>query len=49
MEVLVHLPHNYTPLYKYSVLIASDGKDYIQYGRIGRVIDEFLIQEKLKM
>jgi enterochelin esterase-like enzyme len=42
MQVLVHLPHNYTPLYKYAVLIASDGKDYIQYGRVGRVIDEFI-------
>ncbi|MBO1913973.1 hypothetical protein J4G37_55310, partial [Microvirga sp. 3-52] len=42
MQVLVHLPHNYTPLYKYGVLIASDGKDYIQYGRVGRVIDEFI-------
>jgi len=42
MQVIVHLPHNYTPLYKYNVLIASDGKDYIQYGRVGRVIDEFI-------
>ena len=42
MQILVHLPHNYTPLYKYAVLIASDGKDYIQYGRVGRVIDEFI-------
>lgn len=42
MQILVHLPHNYTPLYKYTVLIASDGKDYIQYGRVGRVIDELL-------
>ena len=41
MQILVHLPHNYTPLYKYAVLIGSDGKDYIQFGRIGRVIDEF--------
>lgn len=42
VQILIHLPYNYTPLYKYEVLIASDGKDYIQYGRIGRVIDEFL-------
>lgn len=42
MQILIHLPHNYTPLYKYAVLIASDGKDYIQYGRAGRVIDEFI-------
>ncbi len=42
MQVIVYLPHNYTPLYKYNILIASDGKDYIQYGRVGRVIDEFI-------
>lgn len=42
IQVLIHLPYNYTPLYKYAVLIASDGKDYIQYGRVGRVIDELL-------
>lgn len=39
MEILVHLPKNYTPLNKYPVLITSDGKDYIQYGHTGRVID----------
>lgn len=42
VQVLIHLPYNYTPLYKYAILIASDGKDYIQYGRAGRVIDELL-------
>lgn len=42
IQILIHLPYNYTPLYKYAVLIASDGKDYIQYGRTGRVIDELL-------
>lgn len=42
MQLLIHLPHHYSPLYKYSVLIASDGKDYFQYGRIGRVADELV-------
>ena len=42
IQILIHLPYNYTPLYKYEILIASDGKDYIQYGRTGRVIDELL-------
>ncbi|HEX5563607.1 MAG TPA: esterase family protein [Sporosarcina sp.] len=42
MQLLIHLPHQYSPLYKYSVLIASDGKDYFQYGRIGRVVDELV-------
>ena len=30
MQLLIYLPPNYSPLYKYSVLIASDGKDYFQ-------------------
>lgn len=42
MQLLIHLPSQYSPLYKYSVLIASDGKDYFQYGRIGRVVDELV-------
>ncbi|KXH79805.1 esterase family protein [Sporosarcina sp. HYO08] len=48
MQLLIHLPHNYSPLYKYSVLIASDGKDYFQFGRIGRVVDELLHEEKIE-
>lgn len=42
MQLLIHLPHNYSELYKFSILIASDGKDYFQYGRIGRVVDELI-------
>lgn len=42
MQLLIHLPQQYSPLYKYSVLFASDGKDYFQYGRIGRVVDELV-------
>lgn len=40
MQILIYLPHNYTPLFKYTVLFGSDGKDYIQYGRVGRIIDQ---------
>ncbi|SIT68617.1 alpha/beta hydrolase [Edaphobacillus lindanitolerans] len=39
MELLVYLPEDYSPLYKYSVLIASDGKDYFQYGRLSRLLE----------
>lgn len=42
MQLLIYLPHNYSELYKFSILIASDGKDYFQYGRIGRVVDELI-------
>lgn len=48
MEVLIHLPKNYTPLNKYRILIASDGKDYIQYGRTGRVIDSLSDQGEME-
>ncbi|MFJ7932910.1 esterase family protein [Sporosarcina sp. NPDC096371] len=48
MQLLIYLPHNYSPLYKYSVLIASDGKDYFQYGRIGRVVDELIDAEEIE-
>lgn len=48
MQILIHLPQNYTPLYKYAVLIGSDGKDYIQYGRIGRVINELIDEGEIQ-
>lgn len=48
MQVLIHLPYNYSPLYKHAVLIGSDGKDYIQYGRVGRVIDQFLENSEIE-
>ncbi len=48
MQILIHLPHNYTPLYKYAVLFGSDGKDYIQYGRVGRVINEQMEEHEIE-
>ncbi|MFC4797955.1 alpha/beta hydrolase [Neobacillus sp. GCM10023253] len=42
MQLLIYLPANFSPLYKYSLLIAQDGRDYFQLGRIGRVADEYL-------
>jgi len=48
MQLLIYLPANYSPLYKYSVLIASDGKDYFQLGRISRVVDELYDQKEIE-
>ncbi|GIN83952.1 hypothetical protein J6TS2_03380 [Heyndrickxia sporothermodurans] len=42
VNILVYLPANFSPLYKYNLLIAQDGKDYFQLGRIARVADELL-------
>lgn len=32
LELLIYIPANYSPLYEYNILIASDGKDYFQLG-----------------
>ena len=40
ITLLIYLPPAFSPLYKYHLLIAQDGKDYFQFGRIGRVADE---------
>ena len=37
VELLIYVPANYTPLNKYNILIASDGKDYFQLGGITRL------------
>ena len=48
LELLIYIPENYTPLYKYNILIASDGKDYFQLGGITRLahtlMDEYEIE-----
>lgn len=42
IELLIYIPANYTPLYKYNILIASDGKDYFQLGGISRLTDQLI-------
>ncbi|KKB38085.1 alpha/beta hydrolase [Bacillus thermotolerans] len=48
IELLVYLPANFSPLYKYALLIAQDGKDYFQLGRIPRVADQLLEEEEIE-
>ncbi|WP_163184270.1 alpha/beta hydrolase [Neobacillus sedimentimangrovi] len=48
MQLLIYLPANFSPLYKYSLLIAQDGRDYFQLGRIGRLADEFLYKKEIE-
>lgn len=42
LHLLVYIPANYTPLNKYNMLIASDGRDYFQLGGISHVADELI-------
>lgn len=48
VQLLIYLPANFSPLYKYSLLIAQDGMDYFQLGRIGRLADELLFQQEIE-
>lgn len=48
IQLLIYLPANFSPLYKYSLLIAQDGRDYFQLGRIGRVADELLYEGQIE-
>jgi enterochelin esterase-like enzyme len=48
IQLRVYLPANFSPLYKYSLLIAQDGRDYFQLGRIARLADEFLFQREIE-
>lgn len=48
LELLIYIPSNYSPFCQYSVLIASDGKDYFQLGHISRIADEYLASEEIE-
>lgn len=42
LQLLIYIPVNYSPLYKYNILLAMDGKDYFQLGGIPRLADELI-------
>jgi enterochelin esterase-like enzyme len=42
LELIVYLPATFSPLYKYNVLIAQDGRDYFNLGRVARVADKLI-------
>ncbi|MEH7275455.1 alpha/beta hydrolase [Neobacillus vireti] len=46
--LLVYLPANFSPLFKYSLLIAQDGHDYFKLGRLGQLADEYLFKREIE-
>lgn len=42
LELLIYIPANYSPLFEYNILIASDGRDYFQLGGIPRLADTLI-------
>jgi enterochelin esterase-like enzyme len=47
VQMFIYFPGSYTPLYKYNVLIAQDGQDYFQLGRIARLADECIHNKEM--
>ncbi|WP_078548003.1 alpha/beta hydrolase [Litchfieldia alkalitelluris] len=45
IDLIVYLPSNFTPLYKYQLLIAQDGQDYFNFGKIASVVEDLLEKE----
>jgi enterochelin esterase-like enzyme len=48
LNLLIYLPASFSPLYKYSLLIVQDGKDYFQMGRLTRFADELLAKKEIE-
>jgi enterochelin esterase-like enzyme len=47
VTLLAYLPSTFSPLHKYSLLIAQDGKDYFMYGKIKSVIEQLMENGKI--
>ncbi|WP_299093930.1 esterase family protein [uncultured Metabacillus sp.] len=47
LTLLIYLPVNFSPLYKYSLLIAQDGQDYFRLGRVGRQVEALMKNEEI--
>jgi enterochelin esterase-like enzyme len=48
VTLLIYLPSAYSPLHKYSLLIAQDGKDYFMLGKVTRAVEDLLAISKKK-
>ncbi|UNL85718.1 alpha/beta hydrolase [Priestia koreensis] len=48
LTLMIYLPSTFSPLYKYTLLIAQDGRDYYTLGRTPRVLEELLSEENIE-
>ncbi|WLD94972.1 esterase family protein [Alkalihalobacillus sp. AL-G] len=48
MKLLVYLPPSYSPLLRYSVLIAQDGDDYFKLGKIARSTEDLMENSEIE-
>jgi enterochelin esterase-like enzyme len=47
LTLLIYKPVNFSPLYKYHLVIAQDGDDYFNLGRIARITEELLEEKQI--
>ncbi|MFY4774387.1 alpha/beta hydrolase [Metabacillus sp. RGM 3146] len=47
MTILTYLPKTFSPLYKYTLLIAQDGQDYFRLGRVPRLIEKLMESKEI--
>lgn len=47
IKMLIYFPASFSPLYKYNLLIAQDGQDYFQLGRMARIADELIHNKEI--
>lgn len=47
-EILTYLPPHYTTEERYPIIIAGDGKDFFQLGRIVRTLDELILNDEME-
>ncbi|MFC7371842.1 alpha/beta hydrolase [Fictibacillus iocasae] len=48
IELFVYLPPKYSTLIKYPVLIAQDGRDYFQLGKLAKTADRLMTDESIR-
>jgi len=48
IEMMVYLPPQYSPLYTYPLLIAQDGQDYFNLGRMACLSEQLIKDKKIR-
>lgn len=48
LDLIICLPPDFSPLYKYPLFIVQDGKDYFQFGKLARHSEELALNEQIQ-
>jgi enterochelin esterase-like enzyme len=48
IDLLIYVPSRFTPLVKYPILIAQDGRDYFQLGKLAKTADRLMDEHHIE-